>query len=582
MQDDVSVENVRAHVRHITQNIPSRLAGSDNGRRMAEYSRDALQEAGLQARVIEIPGLVSFPENTTIHVQTPRKWSIEATTLGHSLPTGPEAVSGELIDLRSGSFADYEGIDAKGKIVLLELSYSPARQEKQRIAALKGAIGCLMMNWGHAENEALPFGSVKPAWGNPTPETLANEMPTLPCVGLSRKDGLKLRQLTAAGTVRVSFRAIVENGWRPVHLTTAEIASPKSEDFVLFGGHQDSWPGEQATDNAAGSACIIELARAINMHRDKLERGVVIGLWPGHETGTMIGSTWFADHNWDRLKKNAVAYFQIDQPACLGTTGWKTSSSAELKPFHEAIEARHLASRKSVWHRALKNGDRSFFGVGLPTLSGEGAFTAEELAQTAQATLGWWHHSVHNTFDKLDWAYMDTHLRIYAAYLWELCTAKILPYDFTSSVGDLEARLRTLAEADLPIGLEAAIEQAVELKKDAAHLNQLADQWRERYRQGHSDPQPAELLNECMKGLSRELVPIASSAIGSYGQDPYGYTPQTTVIPCLYDALLLRQVDRNSEDYLTRHTQLIRNRNRVVDALIGARALIRGVRSHLS
>jgi hypothetical protein len=42
----------------------------------------------------------------------------------------------------------------------------------------------------------------------------------------------------------------------------------------------------------------------------------------------MIGSSWFADRNWDRLRRHAVAYLQIDQPACGGTTRWGTSSNA--------------------------------------------------------------------------------------------------------------------------------------------------------------------------------------------------------------------------------------------------------------
>ena len=33
----LDVENVRANIEHICEKIPSRLAGSENGRRMAEY-----------------------------------------------------------------------------------------------------------------------------------------------------------------------------------------------------------------------------------------------------------------------------------------------------------------------------------------------------------------------------------------------------------------------------------------------------------------------------------------------------------------------------------------------------------------
>ena len=135
-----------------------------------------------------------------------------------------------------------------------------------------GATGCVMMNWGHPENTAVPFGSVKPVWGNPTPETYKTEMATLPCVGIARTAGLKLREMLKGGPVRVWFRANVENGWRPVQITIGEIEGQTS-DFVVVGGHQDSWPGPQATDNAAGNACIMELARVFAQYRDKLGAG---------------------------------------------------------------------------------------------------------------------------------------------------------------------------------------------------------------------------------------------------------------------------------------------------------------------
>jgi len=95
--------------------------------------------------------------------------------------------------------------------------------------------------------------------------------------------------------------------------------SPEQDDFVLVGGHQDSWPGEAATDNAAGNACKMELARVFMQHRDKLRRGLTFGFWTAHETGTMAGSAWYADRNWDDLRRHCVAYLQIDQPAFIGT-----------------------------------------------------------------------------------------------------------------------------------------------------------------------------------------------------------------------------------------------------------------------
>ena len=537
--NEVDARNVRRHVETIVADIPHRAAGSDNGRRMAEYSRDAMRAVGVaDTHVHELPAIVSFPEHADFAVKAPTEIAIQANTLGHSVKTMPEGITGDLVYVGSGAFADYDGKDVRGKIILTELSYSPARHEKQRIAALMGAIGCVMMNWGHPENEAVPFGSVKPAWGTPTPETFEIEMATLPCIGISRAAGLKLKDMCADGPVRVWLATHVENGWRPVQITVGEIAieaSPEPDDFILVGGHQDSWPGEAATDNAAGNACMIELARVFNEHRGELRRGLVFGFWTAHETGTMAGSSWFADRNWDKLRDHAAAYFQIDQPGCVGTTRWATSSNAELKSFHDRIETALLGGRENYWKRAAKSGDSSFFGLGIPMFHGEGSFTAQELKDTALATLGWWHHSIENKLDKLDWDWMQVHMQIYAAYLWELCTAPVLPFTYRPVADQILDRLRELAAAGEPVGLPGVVEKAEAFAAAADQLDALAADWRERFEAGNGDEAAAVALNGAFRKLSRMLVPLQSSAKGTYGQDTYGYTPQTTMIPCLYD-----------------------------------------------
>ena len=188
----LSVDNVRAHVEHICEHIPSRLAGSENQRRMAEYSLKSLRESGVEACIFNIPGLVSFPEKAEFKVLAPVEMTIEANTLGHSTQTPPEGISGELLDVYTGAFDEYRGKNPVGAISMSELSYQPARHEKQRIAGLLGARGCVMMNWGGPDNAVVPFGSVKPCWGNPTPDNYESEMPTLPCIGIARTEGLRV------------------------------------------------------------------------------------------------------------------------------------------------------------------------------------------------------------------------------------------------------------------------------------------------------------------------------------------------------------------------------------------------------
>ncbi|HVO88953.1 MAG TPA: M28 family peptidase [Casimicrobiaceae bacterium] len=569
--DEVSAENVRRYVEHVCENIPSRLAGSENALRMARYNADALRAIGVAGEVQELQALVSFPRAGKVHVHAPRPIAVEAFTSGHSLVTPPGGLRGELVYVGSGAARDYAGKDVRGKIVLCEISYSPARMEKQRIAAQRGAVGAVMMNWGHPTDTALPFGSIKPAWGNPTPQTWREEMPQMPSVGVSRHSGTLLRGLCDAGRVELTMETDVDNAWRPVQITVGDIEAPDSDDFIIVGGHQDSWYGPAATDNAAGNGCIIELARVFNARRNELRRGVSLGFWTAHETGTMAGSTWYVDRNWDRLRAHAIAYLLIDQPACTGTTRWLTTSNLEMRRFHQAIERRYL-DVPSDWKPQKKGGDASFFGLGVPMLYGMGAFTEAELHATADANLGWWHHSLECTIDKVDFAWMQPHLRVYAAWLWDLCTAPILPFEFTAVAQQFAARLDELSklDADNALQLSDVAERARDLHRRASALDAHVSAWRQRYRESEPDARrAATVLNACLKRLSNLLIPIQSTVKGVYGHDPYGFTPQLTAIPCLYDVTALAGIT-DGADRVMLQTHLVRERNRVADAVDAA------------
>ena len=289
----------------------------------------------------------------------------------------------------------------------------------------------------------------------------------------------------------------------------------------------------------------------------------------------MVGSSWFVDRNWDRLREHAVAYLQIDQPACAGTTRWSAASNVELKRFHQGVEKRILGNRAAAWRRAVKNGDASFFGLGVPMLAAQGAFTEEELKKTALANLGWWHHSVENTIDKLDFTFMADHLRVYAAYLWELCTAVVLPFEYVSVADQFIERLDQLKAGAEGIGLAGR-------RRSRQGLQGVGREARGRRRRSGAaamprarakDEAPAEILNACMKRLSRALVPLASTSKGAYGHDPYGYTPQGTMIPSLYDVPRYAKLGDGEARWML-ETQLVRDRNRIADALEDCRRLI--------
>ena len=564
---EVSVDNAWAHIEHITETIPSRLAGTENSRRMAEYANETFGKAGLSSQMHDFPGLVSIPAPAVVRVLAPNQYEIVANTLGHSASTS--GIEAEVVYVGSGAESDYEGKDVVGKITLSELSYSPARHEKAFIAWKKGSVAQIMMNWGDETNTAVPFGSMKSAWGNPTPETLEREMPDIPCVGIARTEGLRLKELCSRGTVRVWLNAEADNGWKPLTMTTAEFGAQRDRQFMLIGGHMDSWFGPQATDNAAGDACIMELSRVFRQHEDELRRGLVAGLWMGHETGTMISSSRFADVNWDRLRRSCVAYLQIDQPAIIDSSVWNIHSTDDIQSYATQAAREMLGDMPIRWHRQQKNGDSSFFGVGLACIAGEMSYTDEEIQRTALATLGWWHHSVENTIDKLDKGLLARHLRVYANWMYGLLTRPILPNEYSPLANRFVARLSDLAKYDVPnIDMQSTVERARDFQELAGQLDEQSDAWSRRLSTNPTDgEQVADALNNAKLQLSRTLVPIASTAVGPYGQDRYGHAWQTQMIPSLVPYPKLASYDRDSEEFQTWWVSMVRARNQVTDAL---------------
>jgi carboxypeptidase Q len=94
----------------------------------------------------------------------------------------------------------------------------------------------------------------------------------------------------------------------------------KRSELVMLGAHLDSWhAGTGATDNAAGSAIVMEAARILKASGLKLRRTVRVALWAGEEQG-IYGSrayvkSHFADPQDMKPKPEHArlsAYFNLD------------------------------------------------------------------------------------------------------------------------------------------------------------------------------------------------------------------------------------------------------------------------------
>ncbi|HYA16869.1 MAG TPA: M20/M25/M40 family metallo-hydrolase [Bryobacteraceae bacterium] len=121
--------------------------------------------------------------------------------------------------------------------------------------------------------------------------------------------------------VRIDLEAAV--GDRDVNAKNlvAEIpGGAKKDEVVMIGAHFDSWHGATgATDNAAGSAVMMEVMRVLNTLRVKMDRTVRLALWSGEEEGLLGSKAYVKEHFGDPdtmvlsgEHAKLAAYFNLD------------------------------------------------------------------------------------------------------------------------------------------------------------------------------------------------------------------------------------------------------------------------------
>ncbi len=94
----------------------------------------------------------------------------------------------------------------------------------------------------------------------------------------------------------------------------------KKDEVVMLGAHFDSWQaGTGATDNAAGSALMMEAMRILKASGLPMRRTVRIALWTGEEQGLLGSRAYVKEHFGDPAtmqvtaqQSKVSAYFNVD------------------------------------------------------------------------------------------------------------------------------------------------------------------------------------------------------------------------------------------------------------------------------
>jgi Zn-dependent M28 family amino/carboxypeptidase len=254
-----------------------------------------------------------------------------------------------------------------------------ARQNSQRalnllkaMAKSEGAIA--MITSGTRNHDGTIFAQGGGAYKGTDPENFLD-------MALGIEDYNTILRLAKSGTpvkmdvdVKTKFQTKDLQGYNVI----AEIpgTDPQLKDeIVMIGAHLDSWQaGTGATDNASGSAVMMEAMRILKALGVQPRRTIRIGLWSGEEQG-LLGSRGyvkktFADPaNMQPLAQHEKfsAYYNIDNGTgkirgiyLQGNADCKDIFSAWLEPFKD------LGATTVTISNTSGTDHQAFDAVGLP------------------------------------------------------------------------------------------------------------------------------------------------------------------------------------------------------------------------
>ncbi|MEO5896867.1 MAG: M20/M25/M40 family metallo-hydrolase [Vicinamibacterales bacterium] len=144
------------------------------------------------------------------------------------------------------------------------------------------------------------------------------------------------------------------------------------DEVVLLGAHLDSWhTGTGATDNADGSAAVMEALRILKAIGAQPRRTIRVALWGGEEEGLLGSKAYVAAHYAGDGNKAArerlVAYLNLD-PGMGPIYGWYMENSAPAKAIFDRLAEplKEAGVRRNI-DAGIGNTDHlSFRDAGIP------------------------------------------------------------------------------------------------------------------------------------------------------------------------------------------------------------------------
>ncbi len=426
---------------YLTDVYGPRLAGSPEYKEGAEWAQKTLREWGLSNIHTE-----AFPfgrgwQNRKMYAQaiTPRNYPLTAYPKAWT-PGTKGLVSGEAVYVTIESeadFATYKG-QLKGKFVLatrprdLQPRFEPqARRytdaqldELAKVPQRRGGgplgFPANAQAQRDLQNKIMKFwldegvaALLEPSRGDGGGTLFvqgggsrnASDPPVVAQVVVAPEQYNRLAR-TLQKKLAVTLQMDIDNQFLDADLTSFNIlaelpGTDKADEVVMLGGHFDSWhTGTSATDNAAGSAVMMEAMRILKAAGIPLRRTVRLALWGAEEQGLIGSRAYVREHFGDpatmQLKPEHAklsAYFNVDNGTGQIRGVYQQGNEAVGPLFTSWMEPfRNMGMTTTTIRNTGGTDHQAFDAVGLPGFQ----FIQDELEYDTRT-----HHSNMDVFERL-------------------------------------------------------------------------------------------------------------------------------------------------------------------------------------
>ena len=414
-------------LRHLTDNIGPRIAGSPQAQAAVDYVAGEMRALGADVQLekttvphwvrgAETGALVAWPGMVAGTTQ-----KIVLTALGGSVATAPDGLTAEVVV--ANSFDELKALPAgavKGKILLLNERFDKRlaaqgnglaaygegvlyRGAGPSVAASVGAAAVLVRSVGGADFRLPHTGMTYYTPG----------LEKIPAAAVTAEDADLLENLSKQGPVKMRLTLTPQN--LPPVTSYNVIADWKGtehpEQVVIVSGHLDSWDlGTGAIDDGAGivvSMQAIHLLQKLGIHPKRTVRFVA---WMDEEQGGEGAATYAQEHAADLPNHLGALESDLgaDHPDGITYAG-KPELADYLKPVGHVLEP--------IGASTLTGSEDAGEDVGF--LKGVPGFTP---TQDSRFYFNY-HHTAADTFDKIDPKLLSENAAVMAVVAYALADA---------------------------------------------------------------------------------------------------------------------------------------------------------------